>query len=523
MTVTGSAERLPGLEVFERIESTLDSRTLEVLERRRRTAVVKRRGWLMRRMLLASDLIGLALSFALAEWVYGAFVHAGRFDAVGESVLFAVSLPVWVVMAKLYGLYDRDEERADHSTADDVMGVFHLITVGTWLLFAGAYLTRLAHPQVPKLLVFWALAVVAVPLLRSAARARCRRSIHYIQNALIVGAGDVGQAVARKLLKHPEYGINLVGLVDRQPKERADDLGDVALLGAVEDIPTLVRLLDIERVIVAFSNDDLALLLALVRDLNELDVQVDVVPRFYEVLTPAVDLHSVEGLPLLGLRPPRLSRSSAFLKRRLDVVGPIVGLLLLAPLFMVVAVAIKLDSRGPVFFRQARVGARDRTFRIAKFRTMVYDAEERKAGVAYLNKHAVNGGDARMFKIDDDPRATRVGRALRRLSLDELPQLWNVLRGEMSLVGPRPLILGENAHVQGWGQRRLDLRPGMTGLWQVLGRDEIPFEEMVRLDYLYVTTWSLGGDLRLLLRTIPAVIRGDRGRAEAMRAGSTRR
>ncbi len=234
MSATDSASRLPGLEVFERVESALDPRTLEILERRRRTTIVKRRGWLMRRMLLASDLAGLAASFVLAEWIYRAVTHAGRFDVVGESVFFAVSLPVWVVMAKLYGLYDRDEERTDHSTADDVMGVFHLVTVGTWLLFAGAYLTELAHPQVPKLLTFWALAVVVVPLLRSAARARCRRSIHYLQNALIVGAGDVGQAVARKLLKHPEYGINLVGLVDGQPKERADGQVRLRLCHVVE-------------------------------------------------------------------------------------------------------------------------------------------------------------------------------------------------------------------------------------------------------------------------------------------------
>lgn len=508
MSVTGSAERLPGLEVFERVESTLDPRTLEILERRRRTTVVKRRGWLMRRMLLASDLAGLAISFGLAEWIYGTLAHVGRFDAFGESMLFAVSLPLWVVMAKLYGLYDRDEERADHSTADDVMGVFHLITVGTWLLFAGAYLTRLAAPQLPKLLTFWALAVVAVPLVRSAARARCRRSIHYLQNAVIVGAGDVGQEVARKLLKHPEYGINLVGLVDGQPKERADDLGDVAILGTLEDIPTLVRLLDIERVIVAFSNDDLPLLLRVVRDLNELEVQVDVVPRFYEVLSPGVDLHSVEGLPLLGVRPPRLSRSSAFLKRQLDIIASASGLLLLSPLFALAALAIKLDSSGPVFFRQVRMGARDRTFRIVKFRTMTADADERKSAVAHLNKHAQEGGDSRMFKIEDDPRVTRVGRWLRRFSIDELPQLWNVLVGEMSLVGPRPLILDEHVHVTDWAGRRLDLRPGITGLWQVLGRDGIPFGEMIALDYQYVTSWSLGGDLRLLLKTIPSVVGG---------------
>lgn len=507
MSATQPAARLRAVDTYTALHSLVDARTLEILERRRRTAIVKRRGWLMRRMLLASDLSGLVLSFGLAEWIYAAAARTGRFGVAGEAALFAVSLPVWVVMAKLYGLYDRDEERTDHSTADDVTGVFHLVTVGTWLLFAGAYVTRLAHPQVPKLLTFWGLAVCAIPLVRSAARARCRRSVHYLQNTLIVGAGDVGQEIARKLLKHTEYGINLVGFVDAQPKERQDGLGHLALLGDLDDVPALVRMLDIERVIVAFSNDDRGRLLDVVRELNDLDVQVDLVPRLYEVLSPAVDVHTVEGLPLIGVRPPRLSRSSAFLKRGLDVVGAAAGIVVLSPLLALVALAIKLDSRGPVLFRQVRMGAGDRTFRIAKFRTMTADADARKAEVAHLNKHAREGGDARMFKIDDDPRVTRVGRWLRASSLDELPQLWNVLRGEMSLVGPRPLILEEHRHVARWAERRLDLRPGVTGLWQVLGRDEIPFAEMVRLDYVYVTSWSLGGDVRLLLRTIPALVR----------------
>jgi lipopolysaccharide/colanic/teichoic acid biosynthesis glycosyltransferase len=155
------------------------------------------------------------------------------------------------------------------------------------------------------------------------------------------------------------------------------------------------------------------------------------------------------------------------------------------------------------------MGLHGKAFVIFKFRTMVEDAEERKLDVAYLNKHA-RGGDPRMFKIPSDPRLTRVGRILRRYSLDELPQLFNVLRGEMSLVGPRPLILDEHRFVHDWRLRRLDLKPGITGLWQVLGRDSIPFEEMVRLDYFYVTTWSLWNDVRLLLRTFPALGKGER-------------
>ena len=215
-------------------------------------------------------------------------------------------------------------------------------------------------------------------------------------------------------------------------------------------------------------------------------MQVDVVPRLFDVLGPHMRVHAAEGIPLLGLPPARLSNSSLFLKRtlrprRLGSRARAAG-----SARRVIVVAIKLDSPGPIHFRQLRMGRGNKTFTILKFRTMTIDAEARKAEVAHLNKHA--GGDDRMFKIPHDPRVTRVGRFLRRYSLDELPQLVNVFRGEMSLVGPRPLILDEDQHVDGWARKRLDLKPGITGLWQVLGRDDIPFEEMVGLDYRYVTT-----------------------------------
>jgi lipopolysaccharide/colanic/teichoic acid biosynthesis glycosyltransferase len=217
-------------------------------------------------------------------------------------------------------------------------------------------------------------------------------------------------------------------------------------------------------------------------------------------------MHTVEGVPLLGLPPFRLSRSSRLLKRTFDLVLTIPGLVALAPLFALIALLIKRDSSGPVFFRQLRMGCNGRTFRIWKFRTMTADADERKREVAHLNQHLHDGGDPRMFKIPDDPRVTRVGRWLRRYSLDELPQLFNVLRGEMSLVGPRPLILDEDQHVNAWARQRLNLKPGCTGPWQVQGRSGIPFEEMVRLDYLYVTGWSVFGDLKLITRTFPVML-----------------
>jgi len=466
-----------------------------------------RRGWLVRRLLLVADVFGLLLAFVCATAL---FDPSNTSDAVGwtvETTLFLCTLPGWVVLAKLYGLYDRDAEHAMHSTVDDVVGVFHLVTVGAWLFYLGAKATELANPPLARIAGFWAIAIFAVTIGRAVARSLSRRSIAYWQNTIIVGAGDVGQLTAKKLLAHPEYGINLVGFVDSEPKERRDDLAHLTLLGGPDDLPGLVKLLDVERVIVAFSNDSHEETLELVRALTDLDVQIDIVPRLFEVLGSNVDIHAVEGVPLVGLRPLRLSRSSRFLKRTVDLGISTVGLIALAPVFAVVALLVKLDSRGPVFFRQVRMGGGDKHFRIYKFRTMSDDAESRKTEVAHLNMHACAGGDARMFKIPHDPRVSRVGSFLRRSSIDELPQLINVIKGEMSLVGPRPLILAEDQHVAEWARKRLSLRPGITGLWQVLGRSDIPFDEMTRLDYLYVTNWSISEDLRLMFLTLPALVR----------------
>jgi exopolysaccharide biosynthesis polyprenyl glycosylphosphotransferase len=467
-------------------------------------------------MLLASDLVGLTFAFFTAELIYEHRAASGAFSATGEFLLFGLSLPLWVLAAKLYGLYDRDEERVDHSTADEILGVFHLVTVGTWVLYAFAYLTHVAYPQVPKLIAFWIIASVGIPVLRAAARAASRQTEQYTQNTLIVGSDDVAQEIARKLLKHPEYGIDLLGFVDSTIGLPEPVLGNLSVVGDICDLPELIERLGIGRVIVAFPDHDRDEIVDAARALNDLDVQVDIVPRFFDMLSPSVDMHSVEGVPLIGVRPQHLSRSSAFVKRSFDVIGATAGLVILSPLLITAALAVKLDSSGPIFFRQLRMGGGDTPFRILKLRTMVADAESRKPALAHLNKH--NGHDPRMFKIDDDPRTTRVGSFLRRYSLDELPQLWNVLRGEMSLVGPRPLILEEDRFVSQWRRRRLTLKPGITGLWQVLGRDSISFEDMVRLDYVYVTSWSLGGDLRLLLRTIPVVFRNARLRSASLPA-----
>jgi exopolysaccharide biosynthesis polyprenyl glycosylphosphotransferase len=465
------------------------------------------RGWLIRRSLAAADVVGLVLAFLVAESVVRD--SSGAAEALRgytEYLVFFASLPGWVLLARQYGLYSLDEEQPARSTADDVLGVFNMLTVGTWAFFVFTWLTHIARPSIPKLVVFWACALVAISVLRVVARSICRSREAYMQNTIVLGAGRVGQLVAKKLSKHPEYGVRVVGFVDDDVADgsRADS-GELSVLGTSVRLAQLVRELQVERVVVAFPETSRADTVELIRALNESGVHVDVVPHLFEIIDPQARNHAAEGLTLIGLPPARWQRSALLLKRALDLTISAAALVLLSPIFVAVGVAIVLDSRGPVFFRQVRIGTAGRPFEMLKFRTMTADADAHKDELAHLNKHAE--GDPRMFKIPDDPRVTRVGRFLRAYSLDEFPQLVNVLRGEMSLVGPRPLIPDEHRHVNGWRRARLELKPGMTGLWQVLGRDGIPFEEMVELDYRYVKYWSVTNDLKLIARTLPLLRR----------------
>ncbi len=246
-------------------------------------------------------------------------------------------------------------------------------------------------------------------------------------------------------------------------------------------------------------------MLNLVRTLKAVGVRVSVLPRLLEVVGSSVEFDDLHGVTVMGVRRFELTRSSAASKRVFDLLGASLGLLAVAPLLLVIAIAIKLEDGGPVFFAQQRVGRWGKRFRMLKFRTMVPDADELKDSLRDRNE-AKEG----LFKIAEDPRVTRTGRWLRRSALDELPQLWNIVRGEMSLVGPRPLVVDEDQRVEGWHRRRLELMPGMTGPWQILGPARVPLREMVAIDYLYVANWSLWTDIKILMRTIPHVL-GRRG------------
>ncbi len=289
---------------------------------------------------------------------------------------------------------------------------------------------------------------------------------------------------------------------------RAEIVGSFSVTGgqlrsaaAVATLREMIRRNGVERVVIAPDGHDADAILHCIRLLKALGVKVSVVPRLMEVVGTSAVVDDLQGTTLLGVRPYGLSKSSQLLKRTADVLVATVALMVLAPLLLAVGVAVCLDSRGAPLYRQRRIGCLGQRFWMFKFRSMVVGADRIKEQYRDLNE--VDGG---LFKIAADPRITRVGRLLRRTCLDELPQLINVVKGDMSLVGPRPLVVDEDALIRGWERRRLAVKPGMTGLWQIFGSSRIPLPEMVKLDYIYGANWSIWLDLKILLRTIPYVL-----------------
>jgi exopolysaccharide biosynthesis polyprenyl glycosylphosphotransferase len=446
----------------------------------------------VRRLLLAADLSGLCLGFLVATLLAA--------DHPGELLWGLLSLPGWVVVFKAYGLYDRDTKRINHGFVDDLPWLFHAMLLGTLLLLGYFRLTPLGSIELRDLATFAVIATLAIALLRPLAR-RLGARLFGPERVLLIGQGAQVETLARKLGSHPEYAVELVGLVSSATEPPEFDLG-LPLLGRLDsfDLGETVERHRVERLVVAHEDQDDDRLFRLLCRSRELGVKLSVLPQLFDALGPSVELDDVEGVTVLGVTPPVLPRSSRFLKRVMDVVGGTLMLLVTAPILAVAAIAIKLDSPGPVLFRQTRIGRDGRRFELLKCRTMCVDAEQRRAALLAQSK------DPGWLLLEDDPRVTRVGRFLRHTSLDELPQLWNVVKGEMSLVGPRPIVEDEDRQLEGWRRTRIDLTPGITGLWQVLGRTSIPFEEMIKLDYLYVTNWSLWTDVSLMLRTLPAVL-----------------
>ncbi len=456
---------------------------------------------------IISDLLLINISMYLAYWVrYGlqwfrdiSYWHP--FSAyVPFGLLFTVLMLLFFQMDRVY------QNWRGRRWLDQIYRIINGTAKSVMVIMAITFVLR--PLQYSRLLLIEA-GIIAVVLLAMARWAQnwlegqLRTRGIGVSRVIIVGAGEVGRTVMRTVVAQPEFGYQIVGFVDDNPDKGRTDIGRFKALGPLRNMPQLIEEEAVDEVIITLPWMYHRKIMSVVRECERRKVSARIVPDLFQMSLSQVDVDDLGGVPLIGVREVGFERGALVVKRVMDFVGATLGLTLGAPFLGLIALAIRLDSPGPVVFSQTRVGVKGKRFEIYKFRSMREGAE------AELEKlYDLNEADGPFFKIHDDPRLTRVGRFLRRTSLDELPQLWNVLRGEMSLVGPRPPIPAEVSHYMEWHKKRLDGRPGMTGLWQVSGRSHLSFDETVLLDIYYIENWSLWLDFKILLRTIPTVLFG---------------
>lgn len=437
-----------------------------------------------RRFLAVSDVVSAAFALVLALTIFGD-------NSLRVATLIA--LPLVVVVAKFTGLYDRDELVMNKTTLDEAPALFNLATLYALIIVVGGGVLVKGTLSPSQVLGLWGILFLTSVGGRALARSLARRRTTE-ERCLVIGDSAVGYQLASKLNHRNELNAAVIGRVSLE--------GDAVpgTLGVLDDIERIIEDHSVDRVIVAPQGTDSEAMLATVQRVKSLGVQVSLLPRVLEVVGSSIEFDNVYGMTVMGVRRFGLSRSSAVVKRSFDIVGAGLAIIVLSPLLAVIALGVRFSSDGPVLFRQRRVGRNGEPFEMLKFRTMFSGSEHLREELRDRNE-AASG----LFKIADDPRLTPLGHLLRRSSLDELPQLLNVLRGEMSLVGPRPLVEDEDRQIEGRHRRRLHLKPGMTGHWQIFGSSRIPLHEMVTIDYLYVANWSIWNDLKVLLRTVPYV------------------
>ncbi len=324
------------------------------------------------------------------------------------------------------------------------------------------------------------------------------------RRVLLVGAGEMSRTIMRTLLAEPSLGYDVVGFLDDNPQKGESNLGPFVGLGPLDNLPQALKNNQVDEVIITLPWQYHRRIMSVLRQCQLANVRARVVPDVLQLSLDRVDIEVLNGIPLLSVKPTTIAGPQFAIKRSMDLFLSGLGLIFVLPVMGILAIAIKMDSPGPVLFVQTRIGRKGKPFKAYKFRSMVVDAERLKPQLQQLNE-----ADGPLFKIRDDPRLTKMGRFLRRTSLDELPQIFNVIKGEMSLVGPRPALPEEVDAYAPWHRKRLEALPGMTGLWQVSGRSNLGFDEMVMLDIYYVENWSPGLDISILLRTIPKVLIGE--------------
>jgi exopolysaccharide biosynthesis polyprenyl glycosylphosphotransferase len=454
--------------------------------------------------LFLADLIATILAFCAAYQLRYVYEIGG--DVPGESFLeYTAYLQVQAlfVVFCLIGYQVRGTYRLSRASSPTAEAMSIMASTGVAVALVLAIESMVRMPAFSRLTIIyaWLFAVLFTiggrGLLR-ALRAHLYRAGIGAQRAIIVGNNQLARMVMQILAQEHHLGYQVVGFVDHTVRT---DFGRFRALGTIEQLPDLIDELDATRVVVALPASQHEDAIWVLEHCRRDGLSVSMVPDLFDVQLSHVRLDSLGGIPLFGVKETSIAGWNLFVKRAIDICLSMTALLILTPLFAAVALAIRLDSPGPVFFRQLRIGKSGVPFVCFKFRSMYQDAEAQIERLRELNE-----ADGPLFKIRDDPRLTRVGKLLRRTSMDELPQLWNVLISDMSLVGPRPPLPSEVEHYEDWQRRRLEVVPGLTGLWQVSGRSNLSFEEMVMFDIYYIENWSLGLDLQIMVRTIPAVV-----------------
>lgn len=457
------------------------------------TKQAQRLGLQHRYFLQVADLVTLTASAALGA-VTLSHISMARAGNLGMRDI-AVAAIAMAVALHLHGLYRRPASRLRPSEWWRPAVVARCLPTAALLaLAADAFI--LHGSRMMTLTAAVAMTMPAIVLVPFGRRLVVRMFDPTVSRILVVGTGPISERLTSRLRRCPDTLV--VGHVDDNVSP------DTAVLGGLIDLPAVCAEHDIDRVIVAFPNTSDAIALEALRRLQG-QVPVSEIPRYFELHNWRSEAEELHGLTLMHLPTASLGPSARMMKRIIDVTLATCALVAASPVLLIIAAAIKIDSPGPVFFRQERIGRAGKPFRIFKFRSMTADAWQQRAAVAQLNEV-----DGPLFKMENDPRVTRVGAFIRKTSLDELPQLINVFRGEMSLVGPRPLPTEESDRIDGAALARLDVKPGITGLWQVCGRSDLSYADLQHLDSVYVRSWSLTWDVRILMQT-PQVVFARRG------------
>ncbi len=457
--------------------------------------------------LFVADLILINCAFALSyvvryqwEWFRPIAFDARLSDYLPIQVLFNLALLAFFWLDGVYAF------RRGRSMLDQVWSISSAVIKAVFIVWVAIFIYGPAVYSRLMIAEAGLITILSLSGLRgvlSWRAAQLRKQGIGVSNVLIIGAGELGRAVMRAIFARPDLGYRCIGFLDDDPQRGQTDIGRFPALGNISALPELLRRGGIDDVIIALPWSAQQKIAQLVSICQAHRVQVRIVPSLMQVNFSRLDVSDFGGIPLLTLREPQFDPISRVVKRAIDLVLGTLFLLVALPIMLIAGIAIRLESPGPIIYSQIRIGQNGRPFKVYKLRSMHKDADKEREKLRALNE-----AKGPIFKIREDPRLTRVGRLLRKLSIDELPQFWNVLRGDMSIVGPRPPLPEEVQQYSDWHHERLRVKPGITGLWQISGRSDLPFDEMVLLDVYYIENWSPALDLKIILATIPHVLSG---------------